>query len=359
LVQLSGEVSTSTHETGTLLMDEFISLLTPAGLAGGGGLGAGAGGSAAMPFAPEAEAFDPETALAYAKAMPRKAVPSAGPIYNVWGSAYGGTTRIIGDPQGAGTQDTRGRAVGVAAGADAHLDPDTIVGFVLGGADTSSSVASFGSGRTDAFHAGVYGSRQLGPAYLSGAFSVANYWASTDRVVMVAGTDHLAASFNAFGASGRAEAGYRVLTMPVGITPYTALQVQYFHTPPYSESAVSGSPQFALSFNSNDHTTWRTEFGSWFDQTFPMQNMARLKLFARAAWAHDFNNTSAVTAVFLSLPGPGFIVNGAIPPADLALTTAGAEYRMRTGVSVTARFNGEFGKGAQTYTGTGTIKYEW
>ena len=53
------------------------------------------------------------------------------------------------------------------------------------------------------------------------------------------------------------------------------------------------------------------------------------------------------------------MVNGAAPPADLALVTAGAELRLRSNWSLMGRFNGEFGNGAQTYTGTARVRYTW
>jgi hypothetical protein len=49
----------------------------------------------------------------------------------------------------------------------------------------------------------------------------------------------------------------------------------------------------------------------------------------------------------------------ATPPSDLALLTAGAEWRWRSGWSVLGKFDGEFANGAQTYTGTGKLEYTW
>ena len=55
-------------------------------------------------------------------------------------------------------------------------------------------------------------------------------------------------------------------------------------------------------------------------------------------------NTSdpALTPVFQALPGAAFIVNGATPVPNSALTSAGAELRFLTGWSLGARFDGEF-----------------
>ena len=46
--------------------------------------------------------------------------------------------------------------------------------------------------------------------------------------------------------------------------------------------------------------------------------------------------------VFQSLPGASFIVNGAIPAENSALVSAGAELRFANGVSLLAKFDGDF-----------------
>jgi uncharacterized protein with beta-barrel porin domain len=55
----------------------------------------------------------------------------------------------------------------------------------------------------------------------------------------------------------------------------------------------------------------------------------------------------------------GRTVNGATPAHDLALVTGGAEWRLASGVSLLAKFDGEFANRSQTYSGTGRIRYAW
>jgi uncharacterized protein with beta-barrel porin domain len=52
-------------------------------------------------------------------------------------------------------------------------------------------------------------------------------------------------------------------------------------------------------------------------------------------------------------------VFGARPSRDLALTTAGAEWRLASGLSFMVKFDGEFGERSETYSGTGRIRYTW
>ena len=63
--------------------------------------------------------------------------------------------------------------------------------------------------------------------------------------------------------------------------------------------------------------------------------------------------------LFQSLQGASFVVNGATPPHDSALTSVGAELRFANHISLLCKFDGEFGSNSSTYAGTGTIRYTW
>lgn len=82
-----------------------------------------------------------------------------------------------------------------------------------------------------------------------------------------------------------------------------------------------------------------------------------LTLRGRAAWAHDYNADRNVSAVFQSLPGSSFIVNGAARNA--ALTSASAEMSFNGGWSVAATFDGEFSDVSRSYAGKGVVRYAW
>jgi uncharacterized protein with beta-barrel porin domain len=90
-----------------------------------------------------------------------------------------------------------------------------------------------------------------------------------------------------------------------------------------------------------------------------MADGTALKLFGRLAWAHDWQSDPSLNAVFLGLPTASFVVNGAAPPRDLLLLTAGAEWRLRNGWSLLAKLDGEFADGSQTYAGTARAQYAW
>jgi uncharacterized protein with beta-barrel porin domain len=67
----------------------------------------------------------------------------------------------------------------------------------------------------------------------------------------------------------------------------------------------------------------------------------------------------ALSAAFQALPGTNFVVFGAPVAHDAALVSAGAELRITPRLDVIAKFDGEFAAGAQTYAGSGTLRYRW
>jgi uncharacterized protein with beta-barrel porin domain len=84
-----------------------------------------------------------------------------------------------------------------------------------------------------------------------------------------------------------------------------------------------------------------------------------LGLFGKVACAHDEISDPMLNVSFIGLPVANFAVNGATPAHDLALVTGGAEWRLASGVSLLAKFDGEFANRSQTYSGTGRIRYTW
>jgi outer membrane autotransporter protein len=365
LTQLSGQNNAGGgQQSGFQMMNEFMLLMVNPFDANRGGFGGGFGaGGGVSQFAPERDrALPPEIAQAYAAVTPasERSIPFAA-RWNVWASAYGGANNTNGDPNGTGSANFSARTGGVAAGLDYKLSPDTLIGFALAGGGTSWSLAQgLGGGQSEVFQAGLYGSQKFGPWYLSGAVAFANYWASTTRTITLPTVDTLNAGFIAQSWGGRAEAGYRIAWAPVNLAPYVALQAQTFSTPNYSETATSGSQQFALSYTSRTGSVVRSELGSWLSRTFFTADNAIVTAFGRAAWAHDWQDAPQASATFLGLaPVASFVVNGAKPAAELAVMTAGAEIRMANGWALMGKFDGEFGQGTQTYVGTGRVRYAW
>jgi autotransporter-associated beta strand protein len=356
LDQLSGEAATGAQKVGFQLTDQFLNLMLDPFVDGRSGVGGA--DHPALGFAPERETMPPDIARAYASVFKAPAAPA--PVYEprwtAWGGAYGGSNRTTGDLAITGSHDLSARAVGFAAGLDYRLTPDTVAGFALAGGGTDWSLSQgLGGGKSDALQAGVYGATRSGPAYLAAAFAFANHWMSTDRFAV---GDHLTANFNAQSYGGRLEGGYRFATIYGGITPYAAIQGQSFHTPGYTETDTIANG-FGLAFASRDATDTRSELGARFDRVLAVYSNAVLALRGRVAWAHDRVSDPMLTPAFQALPGASFIVDGATPAKNSALTSAGTELRLANGVTLLAKFDGEFSSHSSTYAGTGTIRYRW
>ncbi len=355
LAQLSGESSTATQQASFAMMSGFLGVMVDPSVDGRGGAG---GGGTAAAFAPEQEAsFPPDIALAYASVLAKKppAPPDFAQRWTAWGSSFGGTNKTDGNAA-AGTNTVTAQAFGFAGGLDYHVTPGTIVGFALAGSGSNWATAqNLGTGRSDSFQFGVYGTTRSGPAYLSASAGIANHWFTTDRTAPLG--DQLKAKFDGQSYGGRLEGGYRYGVAAIGVTPYAALQSQLFHTPNYSETDLNGGG-LGLSYAAMSATDTRSELGGRFDNLQVVGGMP-LILRAKLAWAHDWVSNPSLSATFQALPGANFVVNGAAIPANSALTSAGAELRIAPNWSVMASFDGEFAKTSQTYTGTGTIKYLW
>ncbi|WP_334509969.1 autotransporter outer membrane beta-barrel domain-containing protein [Bradyrhizobium sp. AZCC 1693] len=363
LTQVSGELATGSQQATFDAMNLFLSLISDPLVAGrNGGLGGNAG---AIPFAEE-------SALGYAAKKPRAArdafakFPTKADVarndlfdqrWSVWGAAFGGGSSTSGNAA-LGSNDATARVFGFAVGADYRLSRDTLAGFALAGGGTNFSVSGLGSGRSDLFQAGAFIRHNIGNAYITAAAAYGWQDVTTERTVTVAGFERLRAQFNANAYSGRIEGGYRYVTPWMGITPYAAGQFTTYSLPAYAEQALAGAGTFALNYAAKDVTASRTELGVRTDKSFAMSN-GILTLRGRAAWAHDFNTDRNITALFQTLPGAAFVVNGAAQAHDSALVTAAAEMKWLSGWSAAAIFEGQFSSVTNSYAGKGVVRYAW
>lgn len=361
LTQASGESATGSQQTTFNAMNLFLGLLTEV-------YGSGRSGtSGATPYADDASA----SAYAAAGKIPRdkSARDAFASIYrkapaatfeqrwDVWAAGYGGSQTTDGNA-GLGSNNTTSSIYGTAVGLDYRFSPSTIAGFALAGGGTSFGVTGLGWGRSDLFQAGAFVRHTAGPAYITAALAYGWQDVTTNRVVTAAGFDQLRAQFNTNAFSGRVEGGYRHAMSWIGVTPYAALQATMFSLPGYSEFAVAGSSVFALNYAAKDVTSTRTELGLRADRSFAAAG-GLMTLRGRVAWAHDYNPDRTVGAVFQTLPGSAFVVNGAAQARDSALTTASVQVNWMNGWSASATFDGEFSNVTRSYAGKGLVRYAW
>ncbi|MET3907476.1 autotransporter-associated beta strand protein [Bradyrhizobium sp. S3.3.6] len=365
LTTASGELGTGIIQSAINADGQFLNLMLDPTIAGRSGGFAKAGSVAQYAESDDPAAYAsmrPATAREReAFAMATKApLLSSQPInrWSVWAAGYGGSAQVGGNAA-VGSQDLTARVWGGAAGADYRISLDTLVGFSLGGGGLNYALANaMGAGSADLFQAGVYGRHNFGPAYIAAALAYGWHDVTTNRTVALAGADQLQGRFKADTFSARFEGGYRFTTPLIGITPYAAAQVTNFNLPNYSEASLNGGGLFALNYAAQSLTDTRSELGLRTDKSYAMQNGV-LTLRGRAAWAHDYNPSRAVTALFQTLPGASFAVNGARIDADSALVSASAEMKWLSGFSIAGTFDGEFSGNVTSYSGKGVFKYSW
>jgi fibronectin-binding autotransporter adhesin len=372
LTQLSGEAATGTQQTTFQAMNLFMGVLLDPWLDGrdGNDLQGSASafandndagtGNASTSSAGKVRSRSESEAYAaiYAKAPQRLATFEQ--RWSVWTAGFGGSQTTYGNAT-LGSNAATSRVYGTVVGADYRLAPDTLAGFALAGGGTGFSIANaLGRGSSDVFQAAAFIRHTHGAAYLSGALAYGWQDITTDRTVTIAGIDRLNARFKANAFSGRVEAGYRLVTpwTGIGLTPYAAGQFTTLDLPAYAEQALSSSNTFALAYGAKAVTASRSEFGLRSDKSFAMQD-AIFTLRGRFGWAHDFNPDRNIAATFQTLPGASFVVNGATPAHDAALTTASAEMKWLNGFSLAASFEGEFSSVTKSYAGKGIARYNW
>ena len=179
-------------------MNDFFNLMLDP-ITGGGGIG---GGGNALGFQPEQDPTLPsDIALAYVDYHQSAAEPTFDQRWTAWGAAYGGSNTTNGNAA-VGSGNVAASTFGFAAGMDYHVTSDTLLGFALAGGGLGWGVSGGGSGRSDAFQAGVYAITRTGPAYLSGALAFTNHWFTTTRSAV---GDPLTANYDgqSFGARSK------------------------------------------------------------------------------------------------------------------------------------------------------------
>lgn len=360
--QLSGQSNSGGTTSAANMQSSFSTALLNPNIGNRGGSSGGFG--PALGFAPEAP-LTPEEQAAYDAVTPHEPLNAlmhsldSGYSHSVWASGYGGFSRITGESSmGSPTATTGGG--GIASGVDFRFGPDTVLGFALGGGDTSWSLSDGGGGGdSQIFQFGVYGSHRFGAAYVSGALAYALDWMHTNRTITTPATANLTADFLANGPTGRLEGGYRFGKPDFGITPYVAGEFSALHTPSYSETTASGTSGLALSYASQTTTTVRGETGVWADKAFHLGDGSTLWLRGKVGYAHDWYSDDSFSAAFQSLPTQSFTMTNITQPANLALVSLMSEIKYRNGVSLSAKFGSELGQNAYSFAGTGTFRYSW
>ncbi|MCW2272920.1 uncharacterized protein with beta-barrel porin domain [Rhodoblastus acidophilus] len=308
--------------------------------------GRGAAAGSAMPSA--------EAPIRDGAAFQSIAPTANSPVF--WAGGYGGGASYAGDAASGAARNV-GSIYGYAAGADYRVEPNAVVGVAIGGGGTAFGLGQGrGGGSAQMVQAGVYGALHSGPAYVTGGLAFTAFDFATNRSLAGVGTQR--GAFKAGMVSNRLEAGYAFpVYAALSVTPYAANQIQGLFLPGFGES-FGADAAFSLNYGGRDAYDDRVELGARFDLLQPAFSSG-LKIYGRLAWAHNFYNLGLSSVSFASFSAPSFLVCSAAPARDSALVTAGAEYSVGDGWTVSAKFEGEFARTANFYGATGQIRKAW
>ena len=289
---------------------------------------------------------------------PEKAAaePSFDQRWSSWGGGFGGYGQAAGSAT-VGSNTVTATDFGAAAGMDYRVSPNMAAGFALAGGGTSWGLAQgLGSGRSDAFQAGLYSTARGGGVYVASAFSFTNHWMSTDRFAFAG--DHLTADFDAMDFGGRLEAGYRLGNAGVGVTPYAAGQARLF-APTQLHRARSRRRRLRTVLQCRERNGCAQRSRRARRSGHALLGGSAIDLWMRAAWAHDWVSDPSLLASFAALPGASFTVTGALPASNSALLSTGTELHVTPSLSFAAKFETQLASGAQSYAGSATMRYVW
>lgn len=334
LDQIAGKGAADTGTAASQGLSSFLLLLQ----------GQGGGGS-----------FAPGVSYNMADA-PRPAQLGAGAT-RVWGEAFGGHAGISGNAA-AGTASLSSTNYGFAAGAEVGATPDLVLGASIG-IGRQNFRAAGGAGDSDDVMIGGYARQTVADhGYVAGALGYGWHTITTSRSVTVSGTDVLGAKYDADDLGWRVEGGWQVPAGAVDLTPFLAVAGDKFDAPAYSESAISGSSAFALSYASVSTSQAQSELGLQIDHGFAAQN-GTLSASFRSAWAHQLSDAPLVAASFQTLPGSSFQLAGVRAATDTAILDAGLNWQREDGLAASVRLASQLGAGTTIVEGMGTIGWHW
>jgi uncharacterized protein with beta-barrel porin domain len=145
-------------------------------------------------------------------------------------------------------------------------------------------------------------------------------------------------------------------------------QAQAFYTSNYVESDLGGGTAESLARAYNAATAFddSSETGARLDSVMPFFNM-QLVWLGRLVWQHEWLTNPALTATFdttllsgaISNSATSFAVNGAPPPSNSAIVSAGFDVHVTQSLTVGAVFDLALAPSAQTYGGTAALRYRW
>jgi autotransporter-associated beta strand protein len=355
LSEMSGEEGIAFQNSALLSMRGFLDRLLDPMVGGRPGLAFGTG----MSQVSQAGAYEQLADNAPDSELPVENNSLRG--VRLWADGFGFQNTTDADAK-LGTHKTSATEMGGELGVNYTPEyGNGALGLAAGVNDNRWSLASqLGKGQATAYQVGAYYSRGFDNNYFSAAFSYAFYNASTLRTLNLGGINVYHAAFDAQSEAGSFEFGHVFDTDDNNghLGPYLRLAADDLGIGKYSETTVSGNPNFGLSYVGKQHFDYTTELGGFYRTLLDQESDSATVLNTRLGWLHDFDHSLKNTATFTAFPGASFTVNGAPPPADSAHLMLGIEHDMNQ-FALSLSGEGAFSGSAKSYGGTASVSYRW
>lgn len=223
-----------------------------------------------------------------------------------------------------------------------------------------------GTGATDTFLAGVYGTYREGKVYadaLAGyAYSDNQMW----RQITVPGLGQRTAQGRT-GANqfyGQIEAGYRVDIGPVGgaaaeayLTPFARLQG---YTGAQNGFSETGAQSLNLTVAAQTTNSLRSVIGAQLGGSVDLGWREKLAAQLRLGWSHDYASTARpVTATLAGAPLAPFTTYGVAPQRDAAVVGFSAGTAIAEATSVYLRYEGTISGADSAHGITAGVRMSW
>ena len=302
--------------------------------------------------------------VALAEACDVACVGQAAGTGGAWGGALGGVGSIGASTATGSVTYTAG---GFAAGLDRELAPGFRLGVTAGYTSGRQYVSGFsGTGATDTFLAGLYGTYREGKVYadaLAGyAYSDNQMW----RQITVPGLGQRTAQGRT-GANqfyGQIEAGYRVDIGPVGgaaaeayLTPFARLQG---YTGAQNGFSETGAQSLNLTVAAQTTNSLRSVIGAQLGGSVDLGWREKLAAQLRLGWSHDYASTARpVTATLAGAPLAPFTTYGVAPQRDAAVVGFSAGTAIAEATSVYLRYEGTISGADSAHGITAGVRMSW
>jgi len=257
----------------------------------------------------------------------------------------------------AGTASVQTSAQGLAVGGDWSFDEGMLGVMLASGTSGWFLGDGLGSGRGNAFQAGLYGRTMAGPLYIAAAGAWGQYVVSANRAVPFL-ADYMSASYTSTTWSGRLETGYRFAFGRGGLTPFVAGQGQALQSPGFCETSLLGTGA-ALCVAPRTASQVRSELGLEGDAELGAVNGSPVRLQGKIAWAHEWQRAATANAWFQSLPEASFTVSGAPLPSDIAVARLFSEAQLDRAWSLRLQADAELGEAYASIAGTVRLTGRW